>query len=309
VPFLFVANLNFWNEILTFTILISNMSSIEAGNLFSVKGLVAVVTGGGTGIGLMITKALEENGAKVYIVGRRLDVLEKASKEAKHGNIIPLQGDVTSKEDLSKVVEYVTKADGFINVLIANSGITGPSLEGLNPTSTLLEIQEFLWKSDIDDFTHTYRVNTSAVFYSVIAFLGLLDAGNKKGNVEQKSQVIATSSIGGFNRMPLAGYAYGTSKAAVTHLMKQFSTALAPHGIRSNIIAPGFYPSEMASGPLDRAFPDGVLPKAFVPAQRVGTIEDMAGTILYLTSRAGAYLNGNVVVTDGGRLSVVPATY
>lgn len=65
----------------------------------------------------------------------------------------------------------------------------------------------------------------------------------------------------------------------------------------------------MASGPLDRAFPDGVLPKAMVPAQRAGTIEDMAGTILYLTSRAGAYLNGNVVVTDGGRLSVVPATY
>ena len=123
--------------------------------------------------------------------------------------------------------------------MVANSGITGPSLEGLKPNSSLAEIQEFLWKSDVDDFTHTYRVNTSAVFYSVVAFLGLLDAGNKSGNVEQKSQVIATSSIGGFNRIPFAGYAYGSSKAAVNHLMKQFSTALAPHGIRSNIIAPG----------------------------------------------------------------------
>jgi NAD(P)-dependent dehydrogenase (short-subunit alcohol dehydrogenase family) len=66
-----------------------------------------------------------------------------------------------------------------------------------------------------------------------------LDAGNKKGNVEQKSQVIATSSIGGFNRVPLAGFAYGTSKAAATHLMKQFATSLAPHDIRSNVIAPG----------------------------------------------------------------------
>jgi NAD(P)-dependent dehydrogenase (short-subunit alcohol dehydrogenase family) len=65
----------------------------------------------------------------------------------------------------------------------------------------------------------------------------------------------------------------------------------------------------MASGPLDKAFPSGVLPKNIVPLQRAGTIEDMAGAILYLTSRAGAYLNGNVVVTDGGRLSVVPATY
>jgi len=147
------------------------------------------------------------------------------------------------------------------------------------------------------------------VFYSVIAFLGLLEAGNNKGNVEQLSQVITTSSIAGFNRLPLAGYAYGTSKAAVTHLMKQFSSALAPHNMRFNILAPGFYPSEMASGPLDRAFPDGKLPMSMVPLGRVGSIEDMAGAILYLTSRAGAYLNGNVIVTDGGRLSVGPATY
>jgi len=85
------------------------MSSIEAGKLFSVKGLVAVVTGGGTGIGLMIAKALEENGAKVYIVGRRLEILEKVSKEAKHGNLIPLQCDVTSKDDLLKLVDHITK--------------------------------------------------------------------------------------------------------------------------------------------------------------------------------------------------------
>jgi NAD(P)-dependent dehydrogenase (short-subunit alcohol dehydrogenase family) len=69
------------------------------------------------------------------------------------------------------------------------------------------------------------------------------------------------------------------------------------------------YPSEMANGPLEKFFPGGVFPKTFVPAERTGTIEDMAGTILYLTSRAGAYLNGNVVVTDGGRISVMPSTY
>jgi NAD(P)-dependent dehydrogenase (short-subunit alcohol dehydrogenase family) len=222
-------------------------------------------------------------------------------------------------------VDHITKEDGFINVLVGNSGISGPSLEGLKPTSTLAEIQETLWKSDIDEFTNTYRVNTTAVFYSVIAFLGLLDAGNKKGNVDQKSQVITTSSIGGFNRMPLAGYAYGTSKAAVTHMMKQFSTALAPHGIRFNVIAPGggsraqrqlnlvlikaVYPSEMTSELMEKKFPDGKFPKTFVPLERAGTVEDMAGTILYMTSRAGAYLNGNVTVTDGGRLSIVQSTY
>jgi NAD(P)-dependent dehydrogenase (short-subunit alcohol dehydrogenase family) len=194
----------------------------------------------------------------------------------------------------------------------------------LKPTATISEVQDFLWKYEFEDFTHTYRVNDSAVFFSIIAFLGLLDAGNKKGNVEQKSQVIATSSIGGFNRLPLSGYAYQSSKAAATHLMKIFATALVPHGIRSNIIAPGckstanleshalikiVYPSEMASGPLDKAFPDGVMPKSFIPEERAGTIEDMAGAILYITSRAGAYLNGNVLVTDGGRISIAPSTY
>lgn len=78
---------------------------------------------------------------------------------------------------------------------------------------------------------------------------------------------------------------------------------------KSNELIKVVYPSEMASGPLDKNFPDGVLPKSFVPLQRAGTVEDMAGTILYMTSRAGAYLNGNVIVTDGGRLSVMPATY
>lgn len=147
---------------------------------------------------------------------------------------------MTKKEDLQKVVDKITADEGFINVLIANSGITGPTLEGFNKDAkSISEIRDFFWKTDPSAFLETYEVNVTAVFFSIIAFLELLDAGNKKGNVEQKSQIIATSSIGGFNRLPLAGWAYGPSKAAVTHLMKQVATFFAPHGIRSNVIAPG----------------------------------------------------------------------
>ncbi|KAH8600752.1 hypothetical protein B0O99DRAFT_535428 [Bisporella sp. PMI_857] len=288
-----------------------SLSSIT--NLFNVDGLVAVITGGGTGmssIGLMMAKALEENGAKVYIVGRRLDVLENAAKEAKHGNILPLQGDVTSKEDLSLIVDRITAETGYINVLIANSGIVGPSIPPIGPNATVSDLRESLWKTDAQAFTNTLEINTGAVFFSVVAFLSLLEAGNVKGNVEQKSQVIATTSIGGFNRVPLAGFAYSTSKAGTTHMMKQFSTMLIPFGIRSNVIAPGLYPSEMTSESLKQfADADGLLPEKLVPLRRAGDINDMAGTILYVTSRAGAYLNGNVVVTDGGRLSGLPSTY
>jgi NAD(P)-dependent dehydrogenase (short-subunit alcohol dehydrogenase family) len=128
---------------------------------------------------------------------------------------------------------------GYVNLVVANSGISGPTLSGLAKDASLQDFRSHLWNWDPDEFNKTYAVNSTAVFYTVAAFLELLDKGNKAGNVTQRSQVIATSSIGAFNRVPLAGYAYGSSKAAVVHMMKQFSTCLVPYNIRSNVIAPG----------------------------------------------------------------------
>ena len=216
------------------------MSSLEAANLFNVKGLVAVITGGGSGIGLMMTKALALNGAyKVYIIGRRREVLEAAAKESPHGNIIPIVGDVTSKDTLQSIVSHIEKEVGYINVLIANSGIGGPQSTSITPETSLEDYQSVLWDQPFDEYTKTFAVNTSAVFFCIVAFLKLLDAGNKKGNVEQKSQVIATGSIGGFNRKVPGGWAYGQSKAATTLMMKMMATNLVPYGIRANVMAPG----------------------------------------------------------------------
>ena len=196
----------------------------------------------GSGIGLMITKALALNGAhKVYIVGRRKDVLEAAAKESPHNNIVPIMGDVTSKERLSSIVAQIGEEVGFINVLIANSGIGGPQ-EGSSATRPDVSIEEFqskLWSTSFEDYTQTFAVNASSVFFSIVALLGLLHAGNQKGNVMPKSQIIVTSSIGGFNRNVPGGYAYGQSKAAATHLVKQMATNLVPYEIRANALAPG----------------------------------------------------------------------
>lgn len=147
--------------------------------------------------------------------------------------------DVTSKSDLSTAVDYIGQKSGHVNLVIANSGITGPSLQGLGADASITEFRKHLYDWDSDEFTHAYAVNSTAAFYTVVAFLELLDKGNQTGNVEQKSQVIAVSSIAAFNRIPLGGYAYGSSKAAVVHMMKQFATSLVPYGIRSNVIAPG----------------------------------------------------------------------
>jgi len=189
----------------------------------------------------MIARALALNGAsKVYIIGRRKEKLEEAAASVSTSNIIPLVGDVTSKEALASIVSTITSQTGYINVLIANSGILGP--QSSLPTSgiqTVADFQKAYGEASFQEYADTFNLNTVAVWFTVVAFLGLLDEGNKKGNVTQKSQVIATSSIGGFNRMVPGGYAYGQSKAATTHLIKQLATGLVPFGIRSNAIAPG----------------------------------------------------------------------
>ncbi|KAH8884620.1 short-chain dehydrogenase/reductase [Thozetella sp. PMI_491] len=293
------------------------ITSLASVDLFSVRGLVAVVTGGATGIGLMMSKALEENGAKVYIVGRRKEVLERVAKEeGKYGNIFPLAGDVTSKDDLSRIVAQITSEVGYINLLVANAGIEGPSkgpditLGGPNP-SPLADVQARLWATDPVAFNQVLAVNTGGVYWSIVAFLDLLDKGNREGNVVQSSQIIGVSSVGGFNRLPFVHYAYSASKAGVTHMLKQFASTLVQYGIRVNTIAPGVFPSQITHGIIDasRNLPPAEWAARFAPVPRLGNPDDMAGIILWLASRAGAWLSGNVVVVDGGKLSVVPSTY
>jgi NAD(P)-dependent dehydrogenase (short-subunit alcohol dehydrogenase family) len=207
------------------------------------------------GIGLMMARALALNGAhKIYILGRRKEVLDKAAASVPTKNIIPLVTDVTSKEALSKAVSAITSDVGYINVLVANSGILGPQASTpITPASTIADFQRAWGDVSFEDYNDAFRVNVVAAWFTVVTFLGLLDEGNKKGNVTQKSQVIVTSSIGGFNRAVPGGFAYGQSKAAASHLAKQLATNLVPFSIRSNVIAPGckfcrFFISFVGSG-------------------------------------------------------------
>lgn len=188
----------------------------------------------------MITKALATNGAsKVYIIGRRPQVLQQAAEQIGTGNVIPITCDVTSKESLQSAVTQIQQDAGFINLLVCNSGIGGPYGNRPRPETTLDEFIEANLSIPIQDYTNTFAVNTSAVWYTTMSFLKLLDVGNQKGNVEQKSQVVAVSSIGGFNKINTGGFAYGQSKAACIHLIKQLSVALPQWNIRANVICPG----------------------------------------------------------------------
>ncbi|OIW24487.1 NAD(P)-binding protein [Coniochaeta ligniaria NRRL 30616] len=295
------------------------MSTINVENLFSVKGMVALVTGGGTGVGLMMAKALASAGAsRVYIVGRRTEVLQAAAASInKPTVIVPLYCDVTSKISLESVVSVIANDAGFLNLVVCNAGVGGPQVP-FPSSSGETDIEEWAARQlafDFETYTDTFKVNVSSVWYTAMSCLKLLDAGNKRGNLGYTSQVVVTSSVAGFNKKAPGGWAYGQSKAAATHLAKQLSTVLPTWGIRANCICPGLFPSEMsapivqaAGGSIDDN--GGLIPvdKSVVPLGRMGDDQDMAGQILYLASRAGSYCNGNIILVDGGRLATFPGT-
>ena len=150
-----------------------------------------------------------------------------------------MRGDITSQSDLESIRSHIKNEVGYINVLIANAGATGPMLKDLKPRHTLSEFVDLAWKTPMHEFTDTYALNCTASYYTVLAFLGLLDEGNKSRYQGGKSQVIATASTASFLRDPRAGYAYLSSKAAVISLIKSFATFCVPWGIRFNAIAAG----------------------------------------------------------------------
>ncbi|KAK9472529.1 uncharacterized protein V1510DRAFT_417006 [Dipodascopsis tothii] len=289
--------------------------SFSIQNLFDVAGTVAVVTGGGSGIGLQIAKALEQNGATVYILGRRLPTLEAAAKESAHGNIVPIQCDVTSKDDLRRATALIAEKSGHVNFLACNSGIM-PAKVNEPPAGAADDIkllQEYLMDSSADEWSRAFSINSTSAFYTTVAFLELLDKGNKlraaEGLGKPTSQVLITGSIAGFLRtMPFA-FAYSVSKAAVHHLSKMFATYFASYKIRVNVLSPGIFPSEMTTGAPDVAAKLAEVARTAIPLGRIGDNAEIAGTALYLASRAGGYCNGLAVVIDGGRVSILPAVY
>jgi len=190
----------------------------------------------------MMARALASAGAaRVYIAGRRVDVLQAAAASINRpAVVVPLYCDVTSKISLESIVSVVETDVGYLNLLVCNAGVGGPQVQPPRPgVTTLEEWRDQQMAVDFEDWGATFKVNATAVWYSAMAFLKLLDAGNRKGNVVQSSQVVVTSSIGGFNKKAPGGWAYGPSKAAATHIAKQLSLVLPEWNVRANCLCPG----------------------------------------------------------------------
>lgn len=219
------------------------MPTIDNNALFQVSGLVAVITGGGSGLGRMMAHALTSNGAaKVYIMGRRLNKLQETAEG--YPNIVPVQGDSTDKDSLKTAAEKIKKEVGYVDLLICNSGTTGPAVS-IQPDASLAQVQEHFWSYNPQELNNVWAINNTGTFFTMVAFLELLDAGNQAQSTPGvQSQIIITASIAGFSRALSTGVAYVPSKAGSVQQIKMFSTFLAKYGIRVNGIAPGIYPSE-----------------------------------------------------------------
>lgn len=154
--------------------------------------------------------------------------------------MIPIKCDITSQQSLLDATDEIKKQVGYINLLIANAGVPGPYPPQISEGASISDLVDAWWKTPIEAFVNTYRVNDAGTFYTVLAFLKLLAAGNEQRNVEMSSQIIMTASIAAFSRQAHnTGFSYATSKAGVIQMMKQFATYLVPHDIRCNAIAPG----------------------------------------------------------------------
>lgn len=287
-------------------------------SLFSLRGRIALVTGGGTGIGAMITRGFAAAGAKVYITGRRLNTLEKVASEwnqlGKGGQIIPLSMDVTNKESILAVKKTIEQKEGKLHVLVNNAGQVGPVSSFMdNPDAPECRDAESLglglFNESLEGWGDLYAINTFSVFFVTTAFLGLLAKGSEDVK-DYWSSVINITSISGHIKIAQNHFCYNSAKAAASHLSKMLASeiSLKKIPVRINTIAPGVYSSEMTLEKIAKEKVDfigkGVMP---VPMERDGSGEEMAGTALYLASKAGGYTIGQDIIIDGGYVAVNPA--
>lgn len=250
--------------------------------LFSLKGKVALITGGSRGIGKMLLEGFLAAGCeRVYITARKKAQIDETVDEFETqypGKVIGIAGDISQSDGIAQLVAELTARESRLDVLVNNAGTA--------------------WGGEFEDFPEAgwdkvMDLNVKSLFFLTQKLFPLLRAA---GSFERPAKVINIASVDGLRANPWETYSYQTSKAAVIHLTRRMAARLIKDNIVVSCIAPGAYPSEMNKAAAKN--PEGSAKG--IPYKRVGVAEDIAGGAIYLASRAGDYVVGTTIPIDGG---------
>ena len=255
-------------------------------DLFAITGKVALVTGGGRGIGRMIATGLLCAGARVYVASRRIDGSDPELAELHQiGDLRVVRADIASPTACRDLIDRIGKDEPELHLLINNAGVT--------------------WGASLDDFDErgwerVIAVNLAAPFHLARHARHLLKAASRPGD---PARIINIGSIDGLLVSTFDNFSYGASKAGLHHLTRHLAKVLAPD-ILVNAIALGPFQTKMMAAALAER---GDEIASFSPLNRIGTPEDIAGAIQFLSSRASSFITGAVIPLDGGITTTVSA--
>ncbi len=257
-----------------------DMLKVGAGGLFDLTGKVAVITGSSRGIGRAIAERMAEQGAKVVISSRKAGPCEEVANlinETRPGHAIAVPANISSKEDLQRLVDETRKAFGKIDILVCNAAS--------NPFyGSQLDITDDAFRKILDN--------------NIVANNWLIGMVAPEMRERRDGSIIIVSSIGGLRGSTTIG-AYCISKAADMQLARNLAHELGPDNVRVNCIAPGLVKTDFARALWDT--PEGEKrASSGTPLRRLGEPDDLAGAAIYLASRAGAWTTGQTIVVDGG---------
>lgn len=249
---------------------------------FSVRGRTALVTGASSGLGVTYASALAAAGANVVVAARRSERLRAVAEkiEADGGIVLPVVCDVTDPTQVDELVDRTCRQFDRVDILVNNAGSIadgGPMPERLPH----LAVEQVL------------RVNLLGTWYGCRAVGARMLADGRGGSI------VNIASVAGLGAHPGFPVGYSASKAAVVNLTQNLAVMWAERGVRVNAIAPGWFPSEMADPFLEpHAFSRHEL--SLQPMGRIGDPDELVGAMLFLASAASSYVNGHVLVVDGG---------
>jgi gluconate 5-dehydrogenase len=248
--------------------------------LFNLKGKTAIITGGGRGLGKQMATALAKAGANLVICSRKVDTCEEGCKELLQFGVqcLSIKCDVTKVDDIQKVIDETVNTFGTIDILVNNSGTSW--------AAPFIDLPEEKWD-------YVMNVNTKGAFlFSQAAAKVMVPQGS--GKIVNIASVLG---LGGVNPEVMDTIAYNTSKGAMITFTKDLAIKLAKHNIQVNAIAPGFFPTKITKGLLEKS--KNPL-RDHIPAGRFGSETDLMGPILLLTSKSSDYITGHVLLVDGG---------